>query len=948
MTEQNFDFNMNNPLDIDYSKIDLRTVEGKVKRYCSEFGSDKHVITWAYKIDKYEDFIRKVKAYTASAHEDNMLTEEDEEIIREMYSRDRFTYMKEQLNKVFSYYEEELIEEEMIASGEIDVMDNYKTPIREILNGNFTKYNKSKLTLQEKIEFDVADLEEEEYDLYVDPKTGVIIPVFYNIATANLKWYSFCIYLKKLYAALNINANPFLPLITLDKRLLGIDCIDETHTNEINGMIAAECEENIIFAVRECARFNSAEGTKERTELSLGDWTWLWIYAQCFNTYREAPRQTGKTFLMTMVFGIEFAISYKDLMAIVVHFKSSEAIKNRNKMLESANALPNYLKTHNIRAKVVKGVEKKMVGPDLVGGGSPKSENIHKNNILKTVAVGKTESTAEQAGRGDTTQLISADEINFISQIGVLLTALTFAHSTARTLAKRAGKRFGMHFTSTAGKLNTKHGKEMYDLIYNKMCMFEIELFSYNLSDLETYLKANSEVNFFVIKYDYDELGYTEEWLDERIRNSKSVLDIQVEIFQRWLSIDENSLFKLELVKRLEYLTKKSIERNFMYKKNNLIKYYPSSPNATFEDTLKATSALLWGVDVAAGGGDYSVIYACDMTTLRPVFMYKVNNLTAIDFAIVSIDIARYCVHVRGQDKLFVINPEQNGPGLTFIPMLMKERDIEPMIFRHLRNYDSRVSNETMKPWHRQFSKDTFIDYGSNMKKKTDNGRGLRDVLFEDILFELMDKYPYFLATPDLASEVLTLYRKGGKIDGRIEARPGCHDDLVCSALHCVSTVLLEENRRMLGRFYSYQVDTSKISNMAINSHVNTFEELNMYADLDKQVDYEVKDINCVGGISYQIMKIFKYVNNVRVEVKDKEEKDKLIKSTPEALEAYSNMKHLSVKDYQTLEKNRIDNLKLSNNFNYNKTNMNTTAENRTNSYSYRQANKFNTKAKMF
>lgn len=947
MKDQLFDFDMNSPLDIDYSKADISTEDGKIKRYCAEYCSDRNIITWAYRIDKYEDFVRKVKAYTASAHEDNMLTEEDEDVIRTMYSRDRFNYMKEEISKVFGYYDEELLEEKMVASGDIDPADNYKMPIREILNGNFTKYDKSKLSIKEKIEFDVADLEDEEYDLYVDPKVGVIIPVFYNIATANLKWYSFCIYLKKLYAALNIDANPFLPLITLDKRLLGVDCLDETHTNEINGIIAAECENNIIFAVRECARFNSAEGTKERTELSLGDWTWLWIYAQCFNTYREAPRQTGKTFLMTMVFGIEFAISYKDLMAIVVHFKSSEAIKNRNKMLESANALPNYLKSHNIRAKVVKGVEKRMVGPDLVGGGSPKSENIHKGNILKTVAVGKTESTAEQAGRGDTSQLISADEINFISQIGVLLTALTFAHSTARTLAKKAGKRFGMHFTSTAGKLNTKHGKEMYDLIYNKMCMFEIELFAYNLKDLETYLKANSEVNFFVIKYDYDELGYTEEWLDERIRNSKSVLDIQVEIFQRWLSVDDSSLFNLELVKRLEHLTKKNLERNFMYKKNNLIKYYPTTPNATFEDTLKSVSALLWGVDVAAGGGDYSVIYACDMTTLKPVFMYKVNNLTAIDFGIVAIDIARYCIHVRGKEKLFVINPEQNGPGLTFVPMLMKEPDIEPAVFRHLRNYDSRVSNETMKPWHRQFSKDTFIDYGSNMKKKMDNGRNLRDVLFEDTLFELMDKYPYFLATPDLASEVLTLHRKGGKIDGRIEAKSGFHDDILCSALHCAGTVLLEENRRMLTRFYKYQVDNSKIINMAINSHIDTFDELNIQSDLDRTFEYEIIDIKCVNNISYQIMKVFRYKDNIRVEVKDKLERDNIIKTNQDILNAFNNMKHLSVKDFQILEKNRVQTLNLQNNKNTSNT-QHAILENRTNSPSYRQANKYNTKAKMF
>lgn len=950
-----FNSNINSTLDINY-EADVSTLEGKIKRFCSELGGDPNVINWLYKIDDYKEFVRKVKAYTADAHEDKLLTEDDEELIREQYSKEKFMDNKKILKEVFAFYDEELAG--VYSGKEKKKNSDFKFPTREILNGNFPKYDKKLLTQEIKVSLRVHDLSEEEYDIFVNPDTGILIPVYYNIATANDKWFAFCIYLKKLYSALNIDANYFLPLITFDRDLLGIDCTNEHHTNYINGKIAMECERNIIFAVRECARFVSAEGTKERTEISLGDWTWLWLYAQCFNTYREAPRQTGKTFLMTMVFGIEFAVSYKDLMAIVVHFKSSEAIKNRNKMLDSANALPTYLKYHNIKYKTLKGKEKiEMSATDMIGGGSPKSENLFKKNVLKTVAVGKTESTAEQAGRGDTTQLISADEINFISQVGVLLTALTFAHSTARTLAKKAGKRYGMHFTSTAGKLNTKHGKEMYDLIYNKMCAFQLELFAYNLSDLETYLKANSTVNFFVIKYGYDELGYTEEWLDDRIMQSKSTQDILVEIFQRWLSVDASSLFKLDLVKRLEALTRKCIERNFMYKKNNLIKYFPLDPSLSFEDTIRGIQSMGFGIDVSAGGGDYSVIYAYDMRTLRPAFLYKVNNLVVTDFAIVSIDIMRYVKHINPGMTLCV-NPEQNGPGLSYIPILTKERDIEPHIFRHLRNYDSRVSDETMKPWHRRFSKDSYIEYGSNMKKNMDNGRSLRNVMFEDMLFEIMDKYPYILGIPDLASEIFTLHRKSGKIDGKIEAKSGFHDDITCACLHGVSMILIEEHRRMLSRFFNYTVDLSFIDNMAISSHIDNFESLDMYHNLDNKIDIEVRDMYGVGGIHYQVLKLFKYVNNIRTEIKDQDEKNKLYRENEEVKEALANTKKLTLNEFKTIENHNMKealNSVRSNPYigrqgadNGANVNRNVNLDNRTSSYQYKANNRYNTKAKMF
>ncbi|MGL5718540.1 MAG: hypothetical protein ACRCX2_36385 [Paraclostridium sp.] len=917
------------------------TMAGRIKRYCMENGADEHIITWMLNLD-YDRFITKLKCYMASANEDSLLSEEDLDVINSYYRRDDYQHNVESVLETLKLYE---------GDESLNDDDDYVFPTREILNGNFPKMNKEKLTEEIKYSLNVHNLLDVEYDVFIDQENGTMIPVYYNIATHNIKWFNFCTYLNKLYTALGVKANPMLPLITFDRDLLGLDLLDENNTNEFNGKVVAECEKNIIFAVRECARFHSSTGKKERTELSLGDWTWMWLYAQCFNTYREAPRQTGKTFLVTLIFGVEFAISYSGLMALIVHFKSSEAIKNRNKMLDFSNALPTYLKTHNIKAKIVKGERKLSLGPDVVGGGSQKTENIFKKNILKTVAVGKTESTAEQAGRGDTAHLISADEINFISQITALLTALTFAHSTARTLARKAGKRYGMHFTSTAGKLHTRHGKEMHKLIYNKMCMFQAELFEYNLQDLEIYLKKNSEINFFVIKYDYDELGYTEEWLDERISNSKGVEDILVEIFQKWLSLDDTSLFKLDVIRRLEMLVKRCIERNFMYKKNNIIKYYPSNSNLSFEEVIRGLRGMAWGIDSSSGGGDYSVVYAIDLHTLKPVFIYKTNNLVITDFAIIVMDLMRY-VKELNPTMTFVVNPEQNGPGLSLIPLLLKEKDLEPHVFRTVEYYDSRKSSDVIRGWHRQFSSDVYFNYGTNMKKRTTDGRSMRDLMFETILFEVMDKYPYALSNADAMSEVLTLHRKSGKIDGKIEAKSGFHDDVVCAALHCLAVPLYEYNRQMLMRFWNYTVDTSRIVNMAINSHIDNLNDSDTAFNLSNKFDYEIRDMQLVTGAEYQILKIFKYVDGVRMEIRDPEERDKAIQSDEKLREVNMGLKrltHSDVKTYMTHEKTSPKGkVNMNNMLLHNQRNSNSTSDNRTNSSSYLNQNKFNTKAKMF
>ena len=997
---------------------DLSSIDGKIKKFTRENNGDEQILLWLWKIDDYSTFIQKLKQHMAFEKPDGRLSEDDLNILDTYYSSEIVAEMKSKMSAVFRLYDYEaktkelrtkirelkkevktddvLIEMEILEAELVEVVTSYNAgerssinqvlstsehevidseekfifPADKLLNGVFPTLDKSCITDEIVEVFNLHGLRDEEFDIYVDEDRDIMIPVYYDFGTSNAKWFEFYVYLETLFNDLGITGNPKAPLIVFDRKLMGIDARREDNTLDINRAIAAECKRNILYAVREAAAYyEKSSETINPVGMSIGDYTWLWLYAQSINSYREGPRQTGKTFISVITLGVEFGCSYTGMFGLVIHFKKAEGMKNRNNMIVAANHLPAYLKMHNIMAKTVKRKKELYVAEDMEGRARDMVTNISLGNSLKIAVIGTRESSAEQVGRGDTVTSALCDEICYWEQVRAVLTAVGYAQSTAKQLAKASGKRHGTYMISTPGKLSTKHGRFMYDLIYNRMCMFNLELFAYSKEDLETYLVKNSKTNTYVIKYDYEELGYTSTWFDNRVIEAKSEEEIHTEVLMRWISSDANSLFKLDIIKRLEEMGRRKLERTFIYKRDNPIKYYPKQLTDTFDDVLLSIKGgMVWGIDVSSGGGDYSVVYAIEMDTLEVKFMYRTNNLIVTDFAIIVIDLIRYCKSVNPNMTL-VVNPEQNGPGLTLIPLMIKEKDIEPHLFRTIEYYDSKRGIQVVKGWHRAFSSDAYLNYGSNMKKKTNEGVPLRDLLFETHMFEIVDKYPYAVTTADCVSELITLHRAGGKITGKIEAKSGFHDDVIVAALHALNVVLSEYNRAMLIKFFNYTVNVSNIKNMAINSHVDTFKEDRESGDLDDKVDWEIRDayvsLGSAGVAAYQTIHIFKYFNNIRTEITDAASRSDILNNNQEIADIKNGLKSLSVEEHVLLNKYKMEldrnsakhsgipiksiyEDRRAEEVHYPSHSALDNSPANVNSYNYKKDNKFNTKAKMY
>lgn len=830
--------------------------------YLRSIGMEKSMFDLIVEND-YDTFIRKLRLHLLSKTEDNTLDQDDLDLLSQWTEED-FNDMKKQSLVMKSLFDKrnDLLSEDDIIGNDGNITNRkeeaWRPDYRVLLNGNFPKLDKTQLSDETKKAFDVYGLDDRLYDIYYDSKSGNCLPVYYDWVTNNEHFFAFAVFLEEFKHRVNIpGLNSATPLILFDRTLLGVDT-DLQLTPIMQSRVLMEIKRNPIFYMRECARtFDKTTGKNVRFQINIADWNMIWLYCQCISTYREQSRQTGKTFLLNYLGGMEWSVGSTNTLALIVHYKSEEAGKNRRKMVESVNMLPKFLKLHTIKKVVKKGKELWEEGPENPTP-TEKGKNFYNprlSNNLKIAAVGSTESSASQTGRGDSVKFGFVDELNYIKNASTMLTALQFAHGTARLLAEKAGERYGLHFVSTAGELNTKNGKEMYKLTQEEMCKFDIKLFGYCYEDLVTYLNKNSTKGFFTILYQYDELGFQEDWIENSISLSTSREKFQMDILSRWQAVDLNALFGVSTLTRINQIVKDTKSMSFMFEKFSKIEYYPRRPDQTFEDYIKSLHAISIGVDIALGtGGDYSVLKAHNLETAKSVFLYRHNKLNAFDFGILIREFVRYIKKIH-PDLMIVLNIESDGPGQVLIPMLSREPDIEPMLFRTLEFYNKQFKNTTIKATTKHLDTSRYVRYGTAM-------RTYRNELMNILLFDLVDKYPYVFDNPDAFSELTTLQRKRS---GKIEHGNGFHDDTIMATLHALSPIFLNKFREQLERFFNFVVDFRKIENLPMESHIVAYEDIEANNNIEGKITWDIiTKLDSATGEEYDEILMEKVENGIK------------------------------------------------------------------------------------
>lgn len=584
--------------------------------------------------------------------------------------------------------------------------------------------------------------------------TGNYVTVYYQMNTLNKSFLEMHYYLK----ARGIKNNKF-HLLLYDRDLANVDPYDLSLPTYMKQKIFVECQRNFWYYVREVVRVQSQGGPYVRYRLDRGNLALNFCFTLNLNIYEEQPRQTGKTVGTNVWFSWVYNFGSRNANMIFLNKKHDDAKRNLNDLKNIIKALPSYL-----RFDQAFGIDgKKLKATNTV------QYLQHKINFNKIEALpmARNRTSAISLLRGRTVTNCWIDESAFFQYLEESLQNGMPALTTAFRNCKQNGAPHGLCLTSTPGFLTTEEGQYMFDL-KNKMTPFSELWYDFSLQKLTETLNANEKSIFVYIRTTYQQLGLSEDWLKERIKEqNQKWTDIRREYLLEWATSSENCPFTQDELRNVERYVRNPIKQ--IYISNFLFNIYSE---------INPREKTLIGVDVAAGySKDSSAISITESSTTKLVADFNCNYINPVDLGNVIYTL------VTNYLPNSLVTIERNGVGTGTLAQLMKSR-IRNNLYYEIkeRTIEERLGFGTKSNKRKQITK----VYG------VDNSKDVRERLMDLLTDRVRDHYDKFIS-PILLEELKNLELKK---TGRIDHSANSHDDGLFSYLYSIYPLYYGKNVR--------------------------------------------------------------------------------------------------------------------------------------------------------
>lgn len=561
-----------------------------------------------------------------------------------------------------------------------------------------------------------------------------------NISAVNLAKLLFNLGVKRWY----------LPLLLEDPDLDGVDPYDPDISDDLKQKIADECARNIFYYCREVVRI-PAPGANGGVQMRMhiGAFTAIYLSANDITYYLEQPRQTYKSGTDNAVVGWIWNFAARSSNMALYANNVTKAKDNLINVIDILENLPPYLQFFRYQLKDLNdGVSLITECKDYAKG----VEIHHKlfNNKIYAGTTGQTKENAMKTGRGKTLIALRFDEIGFSKYNWLAYGSAQPAHGTAALVADAHNIPHNIAMTSTPPDATTKEGEWLYKLLFEECCPFSLKMYDLSKKEIMAYMKANSKKDIVFCSFAYNELGFTQEWLVERLRKlDRDVFD--VEVMLKWKRILNRSPFSRRALELIEIYAKNSWRDELILNNRDRFVIYED-----FE--AKRLSRIVVGVDISGGGGnnsDYSTMVGVDPITTKILFTYRTNESDTEIFARTIVEFYRQYI----PNAVFVV--ERNGIGGGVVDKLKHCDDIVDSLY-----YKSEVDEYAI-----QDSRGKKIEkYGLNMT------HNVREIMYKEILNLRVNRYKSYFNSPDIVRELMSITITQA---GRYDHLPGYHDDLL-------------------------------------------------------------------------------------------------------------------------------------------------------------------------
>lgn len=326
--------------------------------------------------------------------------------------------------------------------------------------------------------------------------------------------------------------NHLWPLQLHDPDLVGVDPHDPNITPAMAAKVAIECKRNFFYFIREVARDPS--GSPEDPiffRANRGVMALYWMFFNSILVILIMIRQTGKSF------GVDWLHIYLSNIRLtkteISHMTKDEKLRGRevDRLKGMELALPPYLKQRSTR--------------------DPGNTEVMKisslGNFIKFYLPNKSPKLADIVGRGMTTPVVVADEWAYLFNNFITIPVMLSATLAAREISRRKNEPYGTVFATTSGKRDTPEGRYAYKVTSDAAVMTEKFYDCQNQETLKKAVIAASPGKQLHVNctYNHRQLGYTDEWLQERLRESMNDDPVQVraDYLNEWPSGSASSPF---------------------------------------------------------------------------------------------------------------------------------------------------------------------------------------------------------------------------------------------------------------------------------------------------------------------------------------------------------------------------------------------------------------------
>lgn len=560
-----------------------------------------------------------------------------------------------------------------------------------------------------------------------------------------------------------IKNNNFM-LMIFDRGLIGVDPFDPNLSPEYKARVLIEVQRNFWYFIREVIRMTSAGGAPTRFRLDRANMAMAYCVSLSINVYEEIPRQCGKTLFVAAWYLWLYNFRTRSSNIIFLNKKMETTKENLDRLKTLRDGLPEYLRMSTVYDTQGKPLKAASTVEYI--------KNPINKNMIKCLPSATSEGNAANLLRGKSLSGLWIDEAAFIPHLRTILINGMPALRTSMDQCAMNGAPHGIIYTSTPGSLKDENAA-YFDTMRRDMTPFQEAWYDVTIPELLNIIKLNQKSSFMYIRYDYKQLGKSEQWFKDNCKEmSYDYAGIRREILLMWESASDNSPFTKEQLEAVGQYTREPKKTMLVFNRYpiNFYKEYRSQ----FE---LMNSHFIVGCDVAAGTQrDASTMVVLDARTSELVLEFNCNYISTLEFAKVIIEVVTKWLPM----EKCLVTVERNGIGGGVLAKLVKS-PIKRCLYYEVKEavVEERGDAGRMKK--------------STQLVKTYGLCNTKEVRYDlmDLLMNRVENYPHLITSKLIYEELQGLERvKGDKIDHSAVS----HDDTIFGMLLALYPIYYGKN----------------------------------------------------------------------------------------------------------------------------------------------------------